>query len=852
MSTRVRQSKSASGANARVGPEKAAGAGFRAREQAVKETGGPAGLEVTASAELDAGAAAGLEAVAERLRAIARQGRTRLFEHEVYAIVEAVGAIRPPRHVFLPCGQVPSDEVVASLPGRRVVLKLVSPDVIHKTEARAVQVVPREAAAVRAAAAEMVAAHERTARVEGVLLVEFVEGAPPGFGRELFVGVRATREFGPVIAAGLGGVDTEYLAGAMRPGLSAAKAVATEVTADEFLELFRRTAAYDVLSGRARGHTRIVSDEELRRCFAAFLSLARRFCAADGGEGPWLAELEVNPFAFREERGGGCEKGISYQRQVDRSETCLPDRSETGPPFPEQRLVPLDGRGRFGSVARAAAPRPLERVTQLLEPKSIAVLGVSGSSMNLGRIVLNNVAECGFPRERLFVIKEGSESIDGARCVPRLAQLEQPVDLLVVAAQAAGVPALIREAAESGKVASAILIPGGAGETEGTEDLRRAVADAISAARARPGGGPVFLGPNCLGVRSEPGRYDTFFIPKHKLAAPRGSGVLPTARVALLSQSGAFIITRLSNLEVLRPALAISVGNQADLTLSDFVRVLGRREDIDVIGVYAEGFNALDGAAFLHAVADATRAGKLVILYKAGRTQAGRSAAAGHTAAIAGDYEVCQAAAAEAGALVVDTFKEFEQIVELASAFHRLPVRGRRIGAMSNAGYETVGMADTVRGPRYQVQMASLAESTREQLREILSAEGLDRLVNARNPLDLTPMARERAYESCARVLLDCDEVDALVVSVVPLTPALKTTGEEMAAGGALPERLPRLVQAHRKPVVFVVDCGPAYDALALAVRSAGVPVFRTCDQAIRSLGHYLDYRVGRAEAGGA
>lgn len=751
-----------------------------------------------------------LDAVAGFLSGIRDRGRSRLFEHEVYEVIERAGGIDPPRHVFWAVDAAWPQAEVEELPGRKTVLKLVSPDVIHKTEANAVRIVPREAGVVERAARQLVADHERTARVEGVLLVEYVEGVVPGFGHELFVGIRATREFGPVIAAGLGGVDTEYLAQAMRPGLSAAKAVASEVGVEEFLELFRRTAAYAILSGRARGHRRIVSDEELRRCFGAFLGLARRFCQWSAGEEPRLAELEVNPFAFRDER-----------------------------------LVPLDGRGRMGSVVRGAAARPLENIGRLLEPASIAVLGVSANSMNLGRVVLGNIAACGFPKEGLCVIKEGCDAIDGISCVASLARLPKPVDLLVVAAPAAQLPAIIRETAESGKARSAILIPGGAGETAASEGLRAAVSEAIAAARRRPDGGPVFLGPNCLGVRSESGRYDTFFIPRHKLPPPAAAAARPVSRVALLSQSGAFIITRLSNLEVLRPALAISVGNQADLTLSDFVQVLTKRDDIDVVAVYAEGFCALDGAAFIHAAAAATRAGKLVILYKAGRTPAGRSAAAGHTAAIAGDYEVCQAAAEEVGVLVVDTFKEFEQIVELAAAFHRLPVRGRRIGAVTNAGYEAVGMADTIRGPRYQVQMAPLTEAPRERLSEILIELKLSHLVNVANPLDLTPMAGESAYEAAARVLLDSDEVDALVVCVVPLTPALKTTAEELADPAALPARLPRLLREHRKPLVFVVDCGPLYDPLALAVRAAGIPVFRSSDQAIRSLGHYLDHRAG-------
>lgn len=326
--------------------------------------------------------------------------------------------------------------------------------------------------------------------------------------------------------------------------------------------------------------------------------------------------------------------------------------------------------------------------------------------------------------------------------------------------------------------------------------------------------------------------------------------MLPPRRAAIVSQSGAFIITRLSNLETLDPALALSIGNQFDLSLADFVSIIGQRDDIDAIGVYAEGFNDMDGLAFLKAVEEVSAAGKVVIFYKAGRTEYGQSAAAGHTASVAGDYDICQSAAAAAGALVVDTFKEFEQLLELATELHGKPVKGRRIGAISNAGYETVGMADAVRGARYEVTMPELAEATRVRLVEALARHKLDRLVNARNPLDLTPMATDQAYEDCVRVLLEAEDVDALVVSMVPLSPATLSTPDEIKRPGSLGERLPKLLAEARKPLIAVVDSGSLYEPLVRMIRSAGVPVFRSSDQAIRSLGRYLCHRASDRTTG--
>lgn len=738
-----------------------------------------------------------------------QEGRSQLYEHEVYKLVEIVGAISPPRYVFVPAGSMISAEALAQFPGERVALKVVSPDIVHKSEAAGVVFVPKDHAAVKSELDRLVARHSAQARVAGVLVVEFVEGARGGFGHELFVGVRATREFGPVIAAGLGGVDTEYLAAQMKPGVAVAKASALDTTAEGFLDLFRRTAAYDVLSGRTRGQRQVVSDGELLRCFRAFISIARQFCVDRGAAGPDVEELEVNPFAFR-----------------------------------QQRLVPLDGRGRLAPAARKRPPRPLEKVRRMLEPRSIAVLGVSKTSQNFGRIILNNIRQCGFPREHLYVIKEQEREIDGVRCVPAVAALPEPVDLLVIAAPAAAMPAVVREVVASGRVGAAVMIPGGMGEIEGSEEIQRQVEREIAVGRERPDGGPVFLGPNCMGIQSRPGRYDTFFIPAAKLD-PRWSA--PARRVALISQSGAFIITRLSNSGTLDPALAISLGNQIDLTLADLLLAVGTRNDIDAVGVYAEGFANNGGLEFVRAVAQATAAGKTVVFYKAGRTATGRSAAAGHTASLAGDYDVCQAAAEQAGAIVTDTFQEFQQVLELATALHDKPVAGRRIGALSNAGYETVGMADNIVGQRFEIQMAELSDATRQRLTQTLARFNLEGLVNARNPLDLTPMASDEAYEQCLRVLLESPEVDAVVAALVPLTPAMLTTPDELGKPGSLAERLPPLFHAAGKPFIVSIDAGQRYDPLAHALRAAGMPVFRSADQAVRSLGRYVCHRAPAA-----
>lgn len=752
-----------------------------------------------------------VESIRNILTEARREHREQLFEHEVYRIVEAAGGIIPPVHKFVPIGQALTADDLAEFPGDRVVLKIVSTGIVHKSDSGGVAFVTKSFEAVAREMERLIRSQRaHSPNIAGVLIVEFIDHAAHRLGSELFVGIRQSRDFGPVIAAGFGGVDTEYLAVKMRPGIAVAKAAVLRTTSEEFFAEFQKTAAYEILSGQVRGHESAVTDGELIRCFAAFIEIARQFGTA-GSDEFVIQELEVNPFAFR-----------------------------------RRRLVPLDGRGCLGTPVAEPSKRSPELIRRMLEPRSIAVAGVSAKRANLGRVILNNIQDSGFPKDRLFVIKEEDEEIDGVRCVPDLQNLPEAVDLLVAATPADSVLGLVEQAMpDNGEppCRSIVLISGGLGEKEGTQGIQKTLQRVIQSSRARNSDTPVVLGGNCLGVRSRRGHYDTFFIPPEKLDPRRG---VPAKRSALISQSGAFLITRMSNLQFLDPTFAISVGNQVDLTVSDMLSAVAEREDIDCIGVYVEGFCDLDGLAFLRAIERAVAAEKVVVFYKAGRTAAGRSAAQGHTASLAGDYDVCLATAAAAGAIVTETFKEFEQLMELATDLHHKRVGGKRIGAISNAGYESVGMADAISGVRYNLEMPALSTVSHAKMADALASHGIGHLVDAKNPLDLTPMASDAAYEACIRVMLDAEEIDAVVVGCVPMTPALHSTPAELGRSDSLAKKIPRLFAEAGKPLVCVIDCAEPYDLLARTIRAAGVPMFRSADQAIRSVGRYLSHRNER------
>lgn len=777
-------------------------------------------------------------------------GRNILFEHEVYTLLRLSGAETPPKCVFIPKGARPEEETVMSLPGERAVLKIVSPTIVHKTEVGGVRMVPKTGDKIRSALRRMLcevpemytelmtrdmehapecyrglagaALQNAVSRdIRGVLQVQFMPPDSSAFGNELIVGLRRTREFGMVLSAGLGGTDTELYAERFRQGQAIVAALTEMIDGHDFFKLFRKTVSYCKLAGLTRGQRRIVTDEQLIECFESFIRMGNYFSPENPNAPFVIEELEINPFTFT-----------------------------------DYLMVPLDGMCRFSLPETKPIQRPVERIDSLLHPKRIGIIGVSGTRRNFGRIILENVLASGFDPAQMVIIRDGETDATGVACVPSLAQLDEPLDLLVVAIGAPQVPALVDDILATKAAKSVMLIPGGLGETEESRELAAAMVRRINEAHAeahasRATGGdamdPVFLGANCMGVISRPGKFDTWFIPSDKLHDYKSQA---PNRVAIVSQSGAFLLNRFSQSPEMRPAYLISMGNQTDLSLGDMMRYFKDSDKVDVIAVYAEGFQDQDGLAFATAVREAVLTGKQVVFYKAGRTPEGKNATSGHTASLAGDYMVCQNCIRQSGAIIARNFTEFQDLVLLAEAFSKSEIRGKRLGAVSGAGFEAVGMADSIHSDEYSMELGRYAESTREAMRELLLAKGLDKLVPVASPLDINPGADDEVHARMADLLLTDENIDAVVIGLDPHSPATHTLAhtDKDAFRMDHPQGILALLAEVRsratKPLVAVVDGGTQFDPLRAALCERGIPVFPVCDRAISALSLYMEARL--------
>ncbi len=743
------------------------------------------------------------------------EGRDALTEIEGLELLKAMN-VPAPGHHFIKGS--PDVEALAPFGGARTVVKVISPEILHKTEMGGVAIIQNDKAAIKAAIADMEGRFTKY-RVDGYTINEFVPYEPK-LGHEIIMGYRFAKDFGPVVSFGPGGIYTEFLAKQFRQG--AANVFFSPATATRKLveAALAENAVRTLLCGGLRGTKNAIDEKLLADVVMAFLEAAPALARAG------VSEFEVNPFVVaKSEAGAGRLVALDVLVKLE-------DIAASG------------GKGDLfvtdkGAIAnRNQSVRPVGKIGKLLAPKSAAVIGVSDKGMNNGRIILNNLIQNGFDTKRLYVVKAGATEVDGCKCVPDIASLPEKVDLFVLVIPASQAPACIAELAELDKAESVIVIPGGLEEKSGTEEIVARMRAALDKSRVGKGGGPLLNGGNCLGVRSVPGKYNTLFIPEHKLPMPKGK----VAPVAVISQSGAFAICRISKNQDVNPKYVITCGNQMDVTIGDYMEYLEADRELELFAVYVEGFKPLDGEKVLRACRKIVDSGRTVIFYRAGRTAAGAAASASHTASIAGDYPVTKALLEQLGVVVAETLDEYDDAVNTFSLLRGKKARGLQLGAVSNAGFECVAFADNLG----RLSIGELSKKAGPRLEKVFLEAKISEIVDVHNPVDLTPMADDAAYHATFEAVMEDSNIDVGIVGIVPLTVRMNTLGkgvghdEDVTRDDSIAARYGEFMKKTDKPWVAVVDAGDLYDPLARELERRGVPTFRTADRALKILNLWL------------
>lgn len=427
-----------------------------------------------------------------------------------------------------------------------------------------------------------------------------------------------------------------------------------------------------------------------------------------------------------------------------------------------EALKQFDDRDRIAAVAA---------VTHLLAPRSVAVIGASRSRGTIGGELFHNLASAGFTGP-IYPVNPLATEIEGRRAFPSVLDLDDGIDLAVIAVPALAVVDVARQCAVK-RVRGLVVISAGFSET-GTAgaELQRGLVDVCRESGMR------LVGPNCMGViNTAPGvNLDATFAPDRP---ERG-------RIGFMSQSGGLGIAVMARVQALGSGISsfISVGNKADISGNDMLQFWESDPETGLIMLYLESFG--NPRKFARIARRVSRS-KPILAVKAGRTQAGNRATSSHTGALLSASDVTvDALFQQAGVIRTDTLADlFDTALLLGSQ----PVPpGNRVAILTNAGGPAILCADACEAGGLVV--SPLPDGVRAELASFLSAAA-----STANPVDMLADATDDDYRRAIGVLAACPEVDALIIVFTPplITRATEVVRAIHTAAHALSRPIPLL-----------------------------------------------------------
>ncbi|MER9052314.1 acetate--CoA ligase family protein [Mesorhizobium sp. M0923] len=463
----------------------------------------------------------------------------------------------------------------------------------------------------------------------------------------------------------------------------------------------------------------------------------------------------------------------------------------------------------------------------ILSPDSIAIIGASKNPAKRGYRSLRKLLDDGYAGA-IYPINPKESEICGVRCLPDLGSLPGPVDLALVCTPAATVASVIAECAAKG-VRGAVVLAGGFAEAgDDGERLQETVLAAARAGRVR------IIGPNTSGM------FNT-----HKACNLVGFSELRKGSVGLLSQSGNMALSLVTEAQAnghVGLSTYVGVGNEADIRFDEYLDYFAADPNTNVVIAYVEGLK--DGRRFLNALRRISPE-KPVVMYKSGRTSAGRSSAKSHTGALAGEYAVSEAVLRQAGAVLAH---RSDEILPMAEALSLLPpLRSRGVAILADGGGHATIAADALSERGFV--LAALSGETRRGLAAILPAAA-----SVANPVDVAggTDADPSVFATCAEILLQDPSVDGLLISGLYGGYAVRFSQDLLPAEidatnliGAMPRRLGKPVVVHSLYSALQADQRPLP---LLDMRCAGIPVHSSLETAVRCMQALAEYgEVSRA-----
>ncbi len=342
------------------------------------------------------------------------------------------------------------------------------------------------------------------------------------------------------------------------------------------------------------------------------------------------------------------------------------------------------------------------------------------------------------------------------------------------------------------------------------------------------------IGPNCMGTYYGKGKdaigVNSLFIEEDRLHIESNE----RSNVVLLSQSGGMAITmidKLKNTPIFKAV--VSFGNKYDVKITDLIALFELQDIIEVIALYVEGFDTLEGRAFFEIAKNSI---KPIIVYKGGKTEAGAKAAQSHTASMTGDYEVFESACQQANVILLEDASMYMNTIKTFSLLAHKEINGMNVAGVLNAGFEATIASDELGS----LQLAKPSEKTMKTLKSI-NTHGLVDVSNS--IMDVTPMTDDVMYGKYIEAFLKDDNVDSVLVGVVPHVENIKSTPDTCHDENSLANIVVKLFHKYNKPIIVSVNASEYYGEFVSIMEKGGLPVFSDIRSAVRTLEIFAKYK---------
>ncbi len=464
----------------------------------------------------------------------------------------------------------------------------------------------------------------------------------------------------------------------------------------------------------------------------------------------------------------------------------------------------------------------------MLSPKSVAIVGAAPQGQGLrGRIV--EIMRAHPYAGKVYPVSRTHREIQGLAAFPSIGDVPGPVDLAVLIIPAKFVAEELERCGKAG-VKSAVVISSGFAEEPGEAGAN--MQSELRAIARRYG--MAVMGPNSEGFANLDAALCPTFSPA---VTPSATPLLPAAlnngRVAVIAQSGGMGFSFFDRGRPKEMAFnyIVTTGNEACLETFDVVEHLLEEGKTDAFLLLLEDIKTAE--TFRRVAAKALKAGKPIIVNKIGQSDAGRRAAASHTAALAGSYSAFQTMARHYGLI---EGADSEEMVDIAQGFLRTGIHlpaGRRVAICTASGGGGGWMADACIAAGLEVP--TLDAETRRNIDKHLPSYG-----TSQNPIDGTAQAiHALGYAGMAELVLDSSSIDSVIVVMSG------RAGERVVAER---DRLMRVKESATKPILMWSYTLPVPHTLT-TLAETGYPIFTNMRNCARALAVMTDYRAAREAA---